>query len=115
MRNFSIGGAVRWEDKGSIGFYGKAPSDLPGNFRGVVLELDPAKPIWDSARFYYDLSFGYRMRFMSDKIRANVQLNIRDVFENGRLQPVAGNPDGSIYAWRIVDPRKFIFTVGFDL
>jgi hypothetical protein len=37
------------------------------------------------------------------------------VFENGRLQPVAANPDGSIYAWRIVDPRKFIFTVGFDL
>jgi hypothetical protein len=115
MRNFSVGGAVRWEDKGSIGFYGKAPSQLPGNFRGVVLELDPAKPIWDSARFYYDLSFGYRMRFMSDKIRANVQLNVRDVFENGRLQPVAANPDGSIYAWRIVDPRKFIFTVGFDL
>jgi outer membrane receptor protein involved in Fe transport len=115
MRNFSIGGAVRWEDKGSIGFFGKAPSQLPGNFRGVVLELDPAKPIWDTARFYYDLSFGYRMRFLSDKVRANVQLNIRDVFENGRLQPVAGNPDGSIYAWRIVDPRKFIFTVGFDL
>ena len=60
-------------------------------------------------------SVGYRTRFLGDKVRANVQLNVKDVFENGRLQAVAANPDGSIYAWRIKEPRQFILTVGFDL
>ena len=82
---------------------------------GVILELDPNKPVYDPARFYYDLSVGYRMRLFSDKIRANVQLNVRDVFEGGRLQAVGANPDGSIYAWRIVEPRRFILSASFDL
>ena len=115
LKNFNVGGSIRWEDKGSIGFYGAAPSQLPGSFRGVILELDPNKPIYDPARYYYDFSVGYRTRILGDKVRANVQLNVKDVFENGRLQAVAANPDGSIYAWRIKEPRQFIFTVGFDL
>ena len=115
MKNVSIGGAVRWEDKGSIGFYGAAPSKLPGSFNGVVLELDPNRPIWDPARFYFDLSAGYRFKLFNDKVRANVQLNVRNAFEDGRLQAVAANPDGSIYAWRIVEPRRFILSASFDL
>ncbi|MSU66640.1 MAG: hypothetical protein EXS38_11180 [Opitutus sp.] len=115
LKNFSVGGSVRWEDKGSIGFYGAAPSKLPGNFNGVILELDPNKPIYDKSRFYYDLSAGYRFRFFKDRIRTNVQLNVRDVFENGRLQPVGANPDGSIFAYRIIEPRRFILTASFDL
>ncbi|MBI5689702.1 MAG: TonB-dependent receptor plug domain-containing protein [Verrucomicrobia bacterium] len=115
LKNLSVGGAVRWEDKGSIGFYGAAPSSLPGTFRGVILELDPSKPVWDPARAYFDLSLGYRLRLFNDKVRTNLQLNVRDIFANGRLQAVGANPDGSIYAWRIVDPRKFIFSASFDL
>jgi outer membrane receptor protein involved in Fe transport len=115
LKNFHVGGGVRWEDKASIGFYGKAPSTLPGSFRGVILELDPSRPIYDKARFYFDASIGYRMRFGGEKVRMNLQLNVRDVFENGRLQPVGANPDGSIYAYRIVDPRRFILSASFDL
>jgi hypothetical protein len=115
LKNVSVGGAVRWEDKGSIGFYGAAPSTLPGSFRGVVLELDPNRPIFDPARYYFDLSAGYRFKLFNDKVRANVQLNVRNAFEDGRLQAVAANPDGSIYAWRIVEPRRFILSASFDL
>jgi hypothetical protein len=115
LKGVSVGGAVRWEDKGSIGFYGAAPSALPGNFRGVILELDPNKPIWDPSRFYFDFSVGYRMRLFDDKVRTNVQLNVRNAFEGGRLQAVGANPDGSMYAWRIIDPRQFILSVNFDL
>ena len=115
MKNFHVGGGVRWEDKASIGFYGKAPSTLPGSFNGVVLELDPNRPIYDKARFYFDASIGYRMRFGGDKVRMNLQLNVRDLFEDGRLQPVGANPDGSIYAYRIIDPRRFILSASFDL
>ena len=114
LKNVSVGGAVCWEDKGSIGFYGAAPSTLPGSFRGVVLALDPPPPIFDPARYDFDLSAGYRFNLLNDRARANVQLNGRNAFEDGRLRAVAGNPDGSIYAWRIVEPRRFILSAPFD-
>ena len=110
LKPLDVGGAVRWEDKACIGYYGAAP-----DADGVVRSLDANRPVYDKARTYYDLMAGYNLRFMHDKVRARVQLNVRNVFESGRLQPVAVNPDGSPWAFRIVDPRQFILTVTFDL
>ncbi len=115
LKNWNIGGSVRWEDKGSIGFFGAAPSTNPGSFNGVILELDPNRPIYSKSRFYFDASIGYRFRFLDDKVRANVQLNVKDVFENGGLLPVGANPDGSTYAYRIIEPRRFVLSASFDL
>jgi outer membrane receptor protein involved in Fe transport len=109
LRNWSVGGAVRWESKGAIGFLGKPPGP-----DGVVLELDPNQPVWDKARFYFDLSVGYRFKLFNERIRGRVQLNVRDLFEDGRLQPVAVNPDGTPYAFRIIEPRQFILSTTFD-
>src|SRR6185503_14381124 len=106
----SLGGGLRWEDKGVIGFYG-ALSDADG----VVRSLDADKPVWDKARTYYDLSAGYSFRFREGRIRTRVQLNVKNVFEKGRLQPVAVNPDGSPWAFRIIDPRQVFLTATFDL
>lgn len=114
LKGFSVGGGVRWVDRGSIGFLGVAP-ETSGPFTGAILSLDKNKPVWDAARFYYDLSAGYRFKFYQDRIRARVQLNIKDVFEKGRLQPVGVNPDGSYYAYRIIDPRRLILSTSFDL
>jgi len=114
LKGFSIGGAVRWVDRGSIGFLGTAP-ETSGPFTGAILSLDKNKPVWDAARFYFDASAGYRFKFSNDRIRARVQLNIKDVFEKGRLQPVAVNPDGNYFAYRIVDPRRFTLSTSFDL
>ena len=57
----------------------------------------------------------YGFRLFRDRVRAKVQFNVRDVLENGRLQKVAINPDGSTYAYRIIDPRQFILSTSFDL
>ncbi len=114
LKGFSVGGAVRWVDRGSIGFLGK-PAQTSGPFTGAILDLDKDKPVWDAARFYFDLSAGYKFKFNGDRIRARVQLNIKDAFENGRLQPVGVNPDGSYYAYRIIDPRRFTLSTSFDL
>ncbi len=110
LKNLSIGGAVRWEDKAAIGFRGAAPEA-----DGVIRSLDGDKPLYDKARYYVDLMTGYNLRFHDNKIRARIQLNVRNVFEDGRLQAVAVNPDGSPFAYRIVDPRQFILTTTFDL
>ena len=114
LKNFNVGGALRWEDKASIGFGGK-PAATSGPFAGAVLDLDINKPFWSRARYYMDLSAGYKFRLFSDKIRAKARLNVRNACEGGRLQSVAVNPDGSTYAYRIIDPRQFILSLGFDL
>jgi hypothetical protein len=110
LKNVSVGGAVRWEGKASVGYYGAAPDS-----DGVVRTYDANRPIWDKARYYVDLNTGYNLRMFKDTIRARLQLNVRNVFENGRLQPVAYNPDGTPFAFRIIDPRQFILSANFDL
>lgn len=110
LKNWSIGGAVRWEDKASIGFYGMPPDE-----NGLIVNLDPSRPIYDKARYHFDVNVGYRFKFFNERIRGRVQLNVRDIFEDGRLQAIAVNPDGSPYAFRIIEPRQFILTTSFEL
>ena len=110
LKSFSVGGALRWQDKASIGFLGAAPGA-----DGVVSQLDPKKPVYDKARLATDLSASYRLQLAKDRIRARIQLNVRNVFENGRLQAVGVNPDGVPFAYRIIAPRQFILSTTFDL
>ena len=48
------------------------------------------------------------------KVRTHVQLNVQDPFQGFALRPVAVNPDGTPYNYRIIYPRKFILTTRFD-
>jgi hypothetical protein len=118
IKNTSVGGSLRWEDKGAIGFYGAAPVTDPANpdaGKVFVRAYDPQRPIWDSSHTYLDLFVGHDLRLFQNKIRCHAQLNIRNVLEGGRLQPVGVNPDGTYYNYRIVDPREFVLSVRFDL
>jgi hypothetical protein len=108
MKRFTVGGALRWEDKAAIGYYGL--EQLPA----IITELDPNRPIYDKARVYVDLFTSYRMK-LSSKVGATLQLNVRNVQENGRLQAISAYPDGTPNAYRIVDPRQFILSATFDL
>jgi len=56
----------------------------------------------------------YRTRLWS-KTGLTIQLNVRNLQENGRLQPVNAYPDGTPWTYRIVDPRLFILSATFDL
>ena len=114
LKNFNVGGAVRWESKAAIGFLA-GPVETSGPFQGAVLTLDNDKPVFDQARAYFDFSAGYRFKLFKEKITSKLQLNVQDAFEDGRLQAVAVNPDGRPYAYRIVNPRRFVLTLTFDL
>ncbi|HRE82219.1 MAG TPA: TonB-dependent receptor [Opitutaceae bacterium] len=109
FKNWSIGGALRWESKGAIGYYG-----MPPDADGLITNLDPNRPIYDKARYKIDLNASYKFKLLRDKVRGKVQLNVRDLFEDGRLQAIAVNPDGSPYAFRIIDPRQFIVSTSFE-
>lgn len=108
LSHTNVGGALRWEDKGAIGYYGV--QSLPA----IITDLDPNRPIYDKAHYYVDLFVTYKTKLWRDKIGATFQLNVKNLGENGRLQPVGAFPDGSISTYRIVDPQQFIFTATFD-
>jgi outer membrane receptor protein involved in Fe transport len=110
LKGWGVGGVERWEDKSIIGYYGRA-----SGANGTQLDVsDTSRPIYDDANFYTDLWVSYTRKIFSDKVRMKLQLNVVNAFESGGLQTVSVNYDGSPYAFRIVDPRQFILTAGFD-
>jgi hypothetical protein len=106
LQRLSVSGAVRWEDKASIG-YTTLPND-PNTY-------DPNGALYDKAHAYFDAGISYNQKIYHDRIAMKVQLNGRNVTEGGRLQPVAALPNGQPHSFRIIDPRLFILTVSFDL
>ena len=109
LKRLTLGGAARWEDKGAIGYFGELR--LPA----IITRLDANRPIWDQSHLYVDLFGSYRTRLFADKVATTFQLNVRSLNESSRLQPIAASPDGTTTAYRLVDPRKFILSVTFDL
>ncbi len=109
LRNVGIGGAVRWEDKAAIGYYGVE------TYPATITRLNPNRPIWDGTHAYYDAFVSYKTKLFADRVSATFRLNGRNLQEGGRLQAVGAFPNGQIHSARIVDPRQFIFSASFDL
>ena len=72
-------------------------------------------PYYDPARYDFDFSGGYKLKFFQDKVSCRIQLNVNSAFESGRLQVVGVNPDGTPFNYRIINPRKYILSTTFDL
>jgi hypothetical protein len=108
LKQLSVGGAVHWADKAAVGYYGIADPD------GVMRSFDRTRPIFDKARYTVDFLAQYDLRLFN-KVRTHLQLNVINALEDGRLQPIAYNPDGQAWNYRIVDPRQFILSATFDL
>ncbi len=109
LKRLNVGGALRWEDKGAIGYYGV--QSLPAQ----ITALDRTRPVYAKANLYADAFVGYRTKVFSNKVGATFQLNGRNLQENGRLQAISAFPDGSPNGYRIIDPRQFIVSATFDL
>lgn len=103
--NVALIGAVRWQDKASIGYY--AFDNDPSAF-------DPDRPIYDSADTFVDLGANYTTKIMNDRIGLRLQLNVRNAFEEGGLKPIGALPNGVIHSYTIVDPRLIILTATFE-
>ena len=110
LKNLGVGGSFRWADRAVIGFLG-GPPDADGQVRS----LDGNKRVYSPATTNADLLLSYDLRFWNNKIRSRVQLNVRNITESGGLRPIGVNPDGTIWRYRIIDPRQFILSTSFDL
>jgi hypothetical protein len=106
LRRMSVSTALRWESKGSIGYY---------TYDNDPNAYDPNHVIYDKSHTYLDLGLSYNSKILHDKVGLRVQLNVRNVGENGRLQPVGALPNGQPHSFRIIDPQQFILTTTFTL
>ena len=104
-----------WNDKASIGYGYAAPELNTTTGEYVVRSLDANKRYYDKARTTMDWWLNYEFRMFSGRIKSSLQFNVKNVFEDGRLQAVAVNSDGTPWAYRIIDPRKFILTLNMEL
>lgn len=110
LKRVNVGGSMRWQDKRWIGYWGV--ESLPA----IIEDADVNRPIYDKARANFDAFASYRTRLFSDKVGLTVQLNVRNLQESkARLQPIRAEVDGSISAYRIIDPRMFILTATFSM
>jgi hypothetical protein len=110
VKNITAGGKVSWQSKSAVGFYGAAPEA-----DGLVREYDANRPIWEKPHTYVDLFCTYDFHMFSNRVKSTLQFNVRNVTESGHLQAFGANPDGSLYNYRIFDPREFIVSLSFDL
>ncbi len=109
LKNVGIGGSIRGEDEALIGYLGGAPDP-----DGILRSLDENKPVYSEALYHVDLWLSYKTTIFRDKVGLKLQLNIRDAFENGGLQPIRVNPDGSPSVFRIIDARQFFLSAAFE-
>lgn len=112
LKRMTVGGGMRWESKGAIGYYG---IPINGDIHAAT-QLDPNRPIYDEDNYYFDAFANYTTRIFRDKIRARFQLNVQNIQESkAHLRPVGAYPNGVPHTFRVIDPRKFIFTTTLDL
>jgi hypothetical protein len=116
LRGFSVGGAVRWEEKMVAGYYGTFDRDANGTVEPtetIMERPDLNRPIYVGSETHFDFWMAYN-RKLTEKIGMKVQLNVRDALENGGLMPVLFNLDGTAGAYRIIDPRQIMLTTTFS-
>lgn len=117
LKGFAIGGSYRWQDKAVAGYqslFDPATYARPNATTANVVFPDLTKPIYTPALVNVDLWASYTRKIFADKIRMKIQLNVRDVFEDGGLRAVVFNQDGSPAQYRIIDPRTWFVTTTFD-
>lgn len=105
FKGFNVGGAVRWQDEGAIGYYPQYNSDA-----GIWV-TDVTKPIYADSEMNYDAWIGYERRF--NKFNWSVQLNVYDLFADDELIPIAANPDGTTAQVRIPSQTTVALTNTF--
>lgn len=102
LKNINLGGAVRWQDKSSIGYLPQYNSDAN------IWVTNVASPMFGPSETNYDAWIGYS-RKLGDRVTWEIQLNVRDLFASDDLIPIAANPDGTIAQVRI--PSNTTWTV----
>lgn len=102
LSKFSVGAAVRWQDKIAIG------QGLKVVDGATIPDFD--KQYYGPTETNVDAWITYNTRVLKD-MALQLQLRIRNITSgSGDFIPVAANPDGEVALWRIGAPRSFEFS-----
>lgn len=107
LKNFGVGGAVRWRDRAAIGFANTRGPD------GTII-ADINRPYFDKGLKDFDGWISYRAKLWQDKVRARFQVNVRNVLNTRDLLPQVALADGSVGLYTIQAPRQIIFSADFE-
>lgn len=100
LKNVNVGGSWRWANGIVTGYPIKNSTfDLEHPYKGPS---ETALDFW----------CGYE-RKLTNKIHWRIQLNVRNVFGKKELIPISVQPDGSVGASRIAEPRTWALTNTF--
>ncbi len=105
VRNFTVGGSIRWEDKQGIGF-----GLTQNEFGDWVRDVD--QTFYGSPQTFYDVFARYAVD-MRYNTRLTLQLNIKDLTNHDGLVPIFANTDGS-RVYRIQEGRLASLTATLD-
>lgn len=94
LKNVGIGGAVRWQDRSTIGYYPAFNAEA----NSWVIDLN--KPIKGPTEVNYDAWISYERR-LTEKINWSIQLNVYNLFAKKSMIPIQANPDGTIAQVRL--------------
>jgi len=110
LRNFSVGGGLRYLDKTIIGY----PA-IYSNINGAptVTGLDVSHPYTTPSRIGLDAWVGYSMK-IARKNQLSFQLRVQDLEEDGSYRPIVANSDGIHSVYTVVMPRSYFLTSKLD-
>jgi outer membrane receptor protein involved in Fe transport len=110
VRGLNIGGAVRWEDKPTLG-YAIHQTQIPG---GQTLWIsDVNRPLYGKSEQHFDLWVGYE-RKLTQAIDWRLQFNLRNVGEKTGLVPITLQPNGDVAQARIREGQTFEVSMKFS-
>jgi hypothetical protein len=108
LKGYGVGGAIRWQDKVAIGY----PITRDATTGG--LREDITRPYYGPDETNYDFWASYTTKILAGRVGLKFQLNVKNAFTGNETVPVLAQPDGSIAAVRIADPRRITLSTTFS-
>ncbi len=107
LKGWSIGGAVRWQDKLGIGYPTIRNPDL-------TVKIDLAHPYYAPPETNIDAWVSYQRKVWNDRINWKVQLNARNLFGDSATIAIGVQPWGAPSTVRLPPERRWYLTNTFS-
>lgn len=110
LKDFTVGGAIRWQDKAAIGY----PLLLETFEGGDTLQVpDLANPFFNDSIWNGDVFVKYERQLTQD-IHWGIRLSLRNYLGDSGLIPELINPDGTLAVVRIPAERRWTISNTFS-
>jgi hypothetical protein len=106
LKGWSVGGAVRWQDRVGIGYPTRRNAD-------TSVTIDLKNPYYAPAETDIDTWVGYERQIWNNRITWRLQLNVRNLFGDTDPIPIGAQPWGAVASVRIAPERRWYLTSTF--